>query len=400
MKNKNRTLFIDASAGASGDMILGALVDLGVPLAHIRRALNSLPLDGWTLRSRKITRCGIAGRKVDVRIKPDQPGRGWRAIRSIVKRAELEPAVRERSLAIFRRLIEAEATVHGLPFEKVHLHEAGAADAIIDVVGACAGLEKLAPARIVVSPMTTGFGTVRCAHGDYPVPGPATLLLVRGVPVSAGAIEAERLTPTGAAILTAIADDWGNLPAMKPVSVGYGAGDRELGEAPNMLRMVLGAVDIPTAGPAGKVVVIECAVDDATPQSLAHACERLLEAGALDVFTTAVTMKKGRAGHQLTVIARPEMHGELVRLLFEETTTIGLRYGMQDRCELERTVRRVRTPFGQVAVKVAKFGGRAVQAWPEYEDCAELARRHGVPLRRVQEAALRSLRGGSRKEAK
>jgi uncharacterized protein (TIGR00299 family) protein len=400
MKKRNRTLFIDASAGASGDMILGALVDLGVPLAHIRRALNSLPLEGWTMRSRKITRCGIAGRKVDVRVKADQPGRGWRAIRSIIKRAGLEPAVRERCLAIFRRLIEAEATVHGLPFEKVHLHEAGAADAIIDVVGACVGLERLAPSRIVVSPMTTGFGTVRCAHGDYPVPGPATLLLVRGAPVSAGAIEAERLTPTGAAILTGIADDWGNLPAMKPLSAGYGAGDRELGSAPNMLRMVLGEVDLPAAGPAGKVVVIECTIDDATPQSLAHACERLLEAGALDVFTTAVTMKKGRAGHQLTVMARPQLFEELVRLIFEETTTIGLRYRVQERCELERSLRRVRTPFGQVAVKVAKFGGEAVQAWPEYDDCAEAARRHGVPLRRVQEAALSALRGGSRGKSK
>jgi uncharacterized protein (TIGR00299 family) protein len=400
MSRKNRTLFIDASAGASGDMILGALVDLGVPMSHLRQALNSLPIDGWTLRSRKITRCGIAGRKVDVRVEQDQTGRGWRAIKRILESAELQPAVRERSLTIFRRLFEAEARAHGLPFEKVHLHEAGAADAIIDIVGACVGLEKLAPGRIIVSPMTTGFGTIRCAHGDYPVPGPATLLLVRGAPVSAGVIEAERLTPTGAAVLTGIADDWGNLPPMRPISVGYGAGDRELGETPNMLRMVVGAVDLPLSGPAGKVVVIECTVDDSTPQALAHACERLLDAGALDVFTTAVTMKKGRAGHHLTVMSRPDRQEELVKLIFEETTTIGLRFRVQERLELERSVRRIKTPFGQVAVKVAELDGETVQAWPEYEDCANLARRRGVSLRRVQLAALRSVRGGSRGKVK
>jgi len=391
MSRTDPLLFIDASAGASGDMILGALVDLGVPLARMRRALETLPVRGWTLRARRVVRCAVAGRKVDVRVSGHQPHRGWKELEKVVARSGLERPVRERALAIFRRLIEAEARAHGLGPEEVHLHEAGGTDAIVDVVGACVGLQHLAPARIVVSPMTTGFGTVRCAHGVYPVPGPATLELVRGCPVRAGEIETERLTPTGAAILTQIADEWGTLPPMRPAAVGYGAGDRDLGETPNLLRMVLGQAAAPAARPSSRVVVLECTVDDSTPQALAFAAERLLEAGALDVFTTAVTMKKSRPGHHLTVLARPEHWEELARRVFEETSTIGLRFRAESRLELERSSRSVATPFGQVTVKLAVLGDEVVQAWPEYEDCAAAARRHGVPLARVQQEALRRL---------
>jgi uncharacterized protein (TIGR00299 family) protein len=389
---KKPVLFIDAAAGASGDMILGALIDLGVPAAIVRRALQGLGVEGWTLRSRAVVRCGIAGRKVDVRVRGPQPHRGWAALKSIISKADLDPAVRRLSLAVFRRLIEAEAKVHGRPVNKIHLHEAGGTDAIVDVVGACVGLAHLAPRRIVVSPMTTGFGSVRCAHGVYPVPGPATLELVRGCPVRAGEIEIERLTPTGAAILTEIADEWGSLPAMRPRATGYGAGDHDLGETPNLLRMVLGDEDDPFSRPAGEVVVLECTLDDSTPQVVAFAAERLLEAGALDVFTAPVAMKKGRVGHNLTVLARPEQWEVLARHVLEETSTIGLRYHAARRIELERSVRTVTTPFGPVTVKLSRLGGRVVQAWPEYDDCAAAARRHDVSLARVQQAALRGLR--------
>jgi len=399
-KTDARLLFIDASAGASGDMILGALVDIGVPLSRIRQALKSLPLEGWSLRSRKIDRCGIAGRKIDVRVKANKPGRGFRAIKKIIDGGELDPAVKRNALAIFRRLIDAEAEAHGLPPAKVHLHEAGSADAIIDIVGAAAGLHYLSPERIVVSPMTTGFGRVRCDHGEYPVPGPATLLLTRGVPVRSGDIEVERLTPTGAAILTHYAGSWGNLPAMRPASVGYGAGDHDLGKRPNMLRMVLGSADEQAVAAAGEIVVIECAIDDSTPQALAFACERLLEAGALDVHTGAITMKKGRSGHQLTVLARPDQSEALARLVFAETSTIGLRFRRERRIELERSSCKVETGYGEVRVKLSTLDSSIMQIWPEYDDCARLARRHDVALRRIQQAALRAIKSGRRVKRK
>ena len=305
MKPDGKILFVDGTSGAAGDMVLGALVDLGVPLARIRRALESLPVEGWRLSSRRVTRAGLTARKISVRLSGDHPGRGWRDIRRILKAGELKPTVRERALKIFRRLIEAEAEVHGVAPEKVHLHEVGGIDAIVDIVGACVALDHLAPDRIVVSTLTTGAGTVRCAHGIYPVPAPATARLVRGVPVRGGDIEIERLTPTGAAILTTVADAWGTLPAMLPSKVGHGAGDRDLGDDPNFLTMILGhsALAAARSGSDGEALVLEFNVDDATPQALAYASERLFREGALEVYTTPVHMKKGRSGHQITVLA-------------------------------------------------------------------------------------------------
>jgi uncharacterized protein (TIGR00299 family) protein len=392
-----RILFVDGSSGASGDMILGALVDLGVPFAPLHRALRALPLDGWTARSRRLTRCGLVARKIDVRVRHHEHGRGFKEIRRLLRDAALPAPVRERAVQVFRRLLEAEAAVHGRTLETVHLHEAGGTDAIVDVVGACLALERLAPDRVVVSTLTTGSGRVDCAHGRYPVPGPATLELVRGVPVRAGDLEVERLTPTGAAILTAIADAWGPMPEMRPVATGYGAGTRDLGDDPNCLRMVLGesaGVSPPAAGPAdasgpsGEVVVLECNLDDCTPQVLAWTVDRLLDAGALDVCVTGVTMKKGRAGHLLTVLARPEKLGELSGTVLRETTSFGLRARIEHRIELERRFDRVRTAYGVIPVKVGLLDGRIVQSWPEHDDCVRAAKKHEVALKRVQQAAL------------
>ena len=394
MSSGRRVLWVDATAGASGDMILGALVDLGVPLARVRRALESLPVSGWTLSSRKIRRAALAARKVNVKVRGHQHGRGWRELKRILSGGDLERAVRDRALSIFRRLIEAEAEVHGTPPEKVHLHEAGGTDAIVDVVGACVGLAHLAPERIVVSPMTTGAGTVRCEHGVYPVPAPATALLIRGAPVRAGEIEVERLTPTGAAILTSVADTWGALPMMRPLAAGYGAGDRDLGDDPNLLRMILGEEEhIPTtagSGERGEVVVVEFATDDATPQLLAYTVERLFEVGALDVQAAPALMKKGRPGHHVTVLARPAAMPEVCDVILRETTSLGLRYRTESRIELQRSTRRVRTRYGAVTVKVGHLPGNDVKVWPEYENCASLARKHNVPLREVQQAALQA----------
>jgi len=386
-------LWIDASAGAAGDMLLAALVDAGAPLTEIRRGLTGLSLPGWTLRSRRVTTRGIAARRIDVRVRGDQPARGRRELHRILRRASLDPAVRRTALAVFDRLLAAEAAVHGVDLGRVHLHEAGGVDAIVDVVGVSLALARLAPRRIVVGPMTTGFGRVRCTHGDYPVPAPATLELVKGLPVRSGDVEAERLTPTGAAILTAIADDWGPMPPMRPRRVGLGAGSREIGDAANVVRVVLGEADEAATGLArldGEIVVIECNVDDATPQALAHAVERLLEAGAYDAALTPIVMKKGRPGHLLRVLCAPERAPELTDAVLRQTTTLGLRWRRESRIELARELRRVRTPFGTVRVKLGRLDGEVVQAWPEYEDCAALARRHGVPLQQVQHAALRA----------
>jgi uncharacterized protein (TIGR00299 family) protein len=405
-----RVLWVDGTAGASGDMILGALVDLGVPLTRIRGAIDSLPMDGWRMSTRKVVRRGIAARKVNVRITGKPGARGWREIRRVVNGGDLSAGVRRRALEIFRRLIEAEAEVHGLPADRVHLHEAGAIDAIVDVVGACVGLDYLAPDRILVSPLTTGYGTVRCQHGVLPVPAPATALLIRGAPVRGGEVETECLTPTGAAILTSVADGYGSLPAMKPEAVGHGAGDRELEGRPNVLRMILGRADEETAQVAaadrGRTLAIEFTVDDAPPQVLAYAVERLFAAGALEVFTAPVQMKKGRSGHNLTVLARPDRLNELAAVAFRETTTFGLRYRLESRIELERSHTRVNTSYGAVRVKTGRLDGTQVQAWPEFEDCATLARRNGVPLKEIQQAALEAYRvskatkGRRRKESK
>ena len=396
-----RLLFVDGQAGASGDMILGALVDLGLPLAELGRALDGLPLRGFTLRGKRVVRHGLVGRRIEVRVRTAERPRGFAAIARIVRAGRLPPRVRDRALAVFRRLCEAEAEAHGVSFARAHLHEAGATDAIVDVVGACWGIERLGVERIVVSPLVTGFGDIVCEHGTYPVPAPATLLLLRGLPVRGGDLEAERLTPTGAAILVTLADEWGSLPPMRPTRVGHGAGARTFDRHPNYLRMVLGesAADVPGIGDAagGEVLVLETTLDDVTPQLVAHACERLLEAGALDVWTSAVTMKKGRLGQCITVLGRPERLEPLARCLFEQTTTLGVRMRIEQRLELQREVRAVGTPWGSVRVKRGMLDGRELRAEPEFEDCAALAREQRLPLGRVQRAALE---GRTRKPAR
>jgi uncharacterized protein (TIGR00299 family) protein len=384
-----RVLFVDGSGGAAGDMLLGAFVELGVPLAKIRAAVGTLPIRGYRLSARKVLRSGIAATQVRVDVKGRQPERNLREIQDILEAGRLDPAVRARAVAIFRRLVEAEAKVHGRPVARTHLHEVGAVDAIVDVVGACVALAHLAPRRIVVSRLTTGFGSVTCEHGVYPVPAPATALLLRGVPCTAGAIEGERLTPTGAAILTTIADSFGELPSLRPLAIGYGSGTKEFSSTPNVVRMLLGeSDDAAVAGTGQAVVVVEAVMDDAPPQSLAYASERLFETGALDVHVTPVQMKKGRAGHLLTILTRAELLDDIAAVVFRETTTLGLRFRREERIELDRRIDRVTTPLGPIRVKVGLSAGTPVQIWPEYDDCAAAARRHKLPLKEVQQFAL------------
>lgn len=397
MSSADRILWIDAGAGASGDMLLGALIELGVSATAMRRALAGLPLGGWTLRPRRVERRALAATEARVVVRGEAHGaRRWRDIKRILDAGRLDADVHATALRIFRRLFEAEGRAHGLDPDRVHLHEAGATDAVIDIVGASFAVARLAPRRIVVSPLTTGSGTVACAHGDYPVPGPATTWLLRGVPVSGIEASGERLTPTGAAVLTTIADSWGGLPAMRPLAVGHGAGSRDYDDRPNVLRAVLGESH-EGAEDADEVVVLECTLDDATPQLLAYAVERVFEAGALDVFTTGTVMKKGRSGHLVTVLARPESFGPVSDALLRETTTLGVRFRRERRLELDRPMRVVSTPYGKVRVKVGVLADREIHAWPEYEDCASIARRRKIPLFAVQQAALEAHRAAGAK---
>lgn len=409
MSREEKILWLDATAGASGDMILGALVDLGASFPAVKRAIASLGLKGVRLTRRAVVRGAVSATKIDVAIaghRADdhhvhaghahgQHGRTLGDIRKIIAGARIEAAVRDRALVIFRRLVEAEGEAHGVAAGRVHLHEAGAADAIADVVGVATALHAVGPDRIVVSPITTGSGTVACAHGLYPVPGPATSLLLRGAPLSGIAADGERLTPTGAAILTSIAHAFGGPPAMKLTQVGHGAGAREYPERPNVVRALLGVRD--AAGDAPEVVVVELTVDDATPQVLAHAAERILAAGALDVHATAVHMKKGRVGQQLTALTRPDRFDAVVRAALTETTTLGLRFRREARVELERSTETVATPYGKIRIKIGALDGEEVHATPEYDDCAAAARKHRVPLFGVQQAALAARRGGTKK---
>lgn len=418
--SRERVLWIDAVAGASGDMLLGALLDAGVPLDALRAVLATLPLHGFALETRRVMRGGVAALKADVTVGGGNPehhvlrpadgpgpfhdphhGRSRREIRAIVDSGVLPPGVGEAAHRTFDRLFEAEAKAHGLDVDAVHLHEAGADDAIVDIVGTCTAVAFLAPDRIVVSPVTTGWGTVECAHGTYPIPGPATTYLLRGVPLSGIDALGERLTPTGAALLTTLAGAWGPLPAMVPIAFGHGAGTQEFPERPNCLRVVLGEAEAGsrTLPGEGEVLVVECTLDDATPQMLAFALERAFAAGALDAFTTPVVMKKGRSGHLLTVLARPDRFEAVTDAVLRDTTTIGVRFRREGRVELERSFATVETPYGPIRVKAAGREGALWHAWPEYEDCAEAARRTGAGLLDVQQAALASFRA-ARKDAR
>jgi uncharacterized protein (TIGR00299 family) protein len=416
-----RLLHFDGAAGISGDLCLGALIDLGVDLDRLRESLNALRVDGWSLEATRIDSSGIQATKVQVEVDgrpadspPEegeahhghghshdhehghehghehshaQPHRGWKEIRELIASAKLPERVKLRSLSIFRALCEAEAEVHGIPLDDVHLHEVGSVDAIIDIVGTCLALEQLGVDRISCSAPVLGGGMVRCAHGVLPVPAPATARLLQGREVRGGGPDFELTTPTGAAILVALSEHWGTLPSMSLGSSGFGAGNHVLPDRPNVLRATLGE----RAERAAGLVLIEADVDDASPELLAAACERLREAGARDVTQAAVVMKKGRVGQRLGVLCDLELRDRLVDLLFEETPTIGCRWHAVERAECEREMVEAQTEHGPVKVKVSSWKGRVVSRKPEHDACLSLAKEKGLSLREVHAAALRAL---------
>jgi uncharacterized protein (TIGR00299 family) protein len=397
-------------------MILGALIDAGLPLAALREALGRLGVDGWDIAAERVVRCGITATKFRVHESPDATGQPQshphyhvKTIKQRIDQSALSVASKAQAHVLFDRLAAAEAAIHNVPVERVHLHEVGALDSIIDIVGSVYALEWFGAERIVVSPINVGRGTVKTAHGIYPVPAPATLRLLGDAPVYAGETAAELLTPTGALVLTASATDFGPMPAMRIERVGYGAGDRDFESTPNVLRVLVGeSVDaragsaVAGASPAGRaqrgardhhtthVVVIECEIDDMNPQIFGTLMDRLHDAGALDVLYAAVHMKKNRPGTLMTVIARPDDRERLVDLVFRETTTIGVRFTEMERECLDRETVTVPTPLGAVRFKVARRGGRILNAQPEFDDLVRLADEHSRPVKEVQAVAAKA----------
>jgi uncharacterized protein (TIGR00299 family) protein len=396
-----KVLYFDCFSGAAGDMVLGSLIDAGVPLAEVRRALGSLAIEPEAVWTDRVVRAGVAATKFCVRGEdggePHHAHRHLKGVYKLIDGSALSVNGKARAKALFERLGAAEAAIHGTSMETVHLHEVGALDSIIDIVGSVFALEWLGADHIVSSPLNVGGGTVKVAHGLYPVPAPATMRLLEGVPVYAGEQKAELVTPTGALLVSSYAKSYGPVPAMTVRKVGYGAGTRDFGDTPNVLRVLIGEAD--NAGgaegphrtaPPTDVVVIECEIDDMNPQIFGVLMDRLLAEGALDVFYTAVQMKKNRPGTLLTIVAPPARRDRLISLVFTETTSIGVRYREMARECLEREAVIVATPLGPIGMKVARRNGQVLNASPEFDDCARVARERDVPLKDVQAAALKA----------
>jgi uncharacterized protein (TIGR00299 family) protein len=405
-------------------MILGALIDAGVPLEDVRRALGSLAISPDVVWTDRVVRAGISATKFSVQgedrvidhahdhddhrhthghphghddHEPGQPRatetmhhhvhRTLADIFGLIDRSALSGPGKDRAKQLFHRLGEAESAIHGTPLDKVHLHEVGALDSIIDIVGAVFAIEQLHVDRIVSSPLNVGSGTIRSEHGLYPVPAPATMRLLQDVPIYSGAVRSELVTPTGALVITAYATEFGVLPAMKVRKIGYGAGARDFLDTPNVLRVLIGEAD---ASPSHSVVVIETEIDDMNPQLFGAVMDRLFAEGALDVFYTPIQMKKNRPGTLLTVIAPPAARERLVALVFRETTTIGVRYRDMSRECLDRETVSVTTPVGEIRFKVARRNGGILNASPEFDDCVRLALEQGRPVKEIQALAMKA----------
>lgn len=388
-----KILWLEPVGGCAGDMTLAALLDLGVPVDAVERELRKLPVTGWSLRVEPGAKMGIHGIRVDVEVDEahhghdhhdhdHHHGRTWGEIRGMIEGAGLSPGAVARALAIFGRLAEAEARIHGTTPEAVHFHEVGAVDSIVDVVGVAVALDLLGPSRILSAPPPLGSGTVHSQHGPMPVPAPATLELLRGRAVRSSG-PGERTTPTGAAILAAMAED-GTPSSFVPERIGYGVGHRDFDDAPNVLRATMGR-----EGEGGEdLFVLECNLDDTTPQILAHAIDACLEAGALDAWVAPITMKKGRPAHLVGALVPGPARDGVLATLVRETPTLGIRWHKVERFVLERDFDEVETSYGTVPVKVGKRGDSVLTASPEWDVCVRRAREHGVPPREVREEAL------------
>jgi pyridinium-3,5-bisthiocarboxylic acid mononucleotide nickel chelatase len=441
--------YFDCFSGASGDMVLGALLDLGLPLDALREALGSLNIEYGGVSAERVLRASVAATRflanaerlahaasasrsearddvghhehhaqaghIDDPHTPDiahghshhhaadhehpsvvhrgghgpsHPHHSLKDIARYIERSALSRAGKDRALALFEKLGAVEAAIHEVPVERIHLHEVGALDSIIDIVGAVFGMEWLNVDEVVVSPLNVGSGTVWCAHGEFPVPAPATARLLAGVPIYAGAVANELVTPTGALLMTSYAGRFGPLPPMRVMQIGYGAGSRDFAQHPNVLRVLVG--ESAASEETERVVVLECEIDDMNPQLFGPLMDRLYASGALDVFYVPVQMKKNRPGTLVTVVAPPERREGLASVLFTESTTIGVRYQEMMRERLAREIRTVETPLGPIRFKVATRDGRVLNAAPEFEDCARLAQERSLSIKDVQAQAVKA----------
>lgn len=373
----------DPFSGASGDMLLGAVVAAGVEPTELTGVLAGLGVQGWTLATSDVLRGGLAATRVEVGVRHDDVVRTWADVRELLAAAHLPEPVRERSLRVFSRLAHAEARVHGSDVERVHFHEVGAVDAIIDVVGVCAGLHLLGVERVSCSPVATGTGMTRGRHGLLPVPAPAVLELLQGAPSMATDVAAELCTPTGAALLAEWVATWGPQPPMIVQAVGYGAGSRDL-ERPNVLRLVLGdALPAAASDEAQQALLLETTLDDLPGEFVPAVLDGLRAAGASDAWARPVVMKKGRPGLEIVCVADPALSEVLRGVLFRETTTLGVRGRLVDKWMLEREWVTVDVAGQPVRLKVGRLDGAAVNVAPEYDDCAAAAAASGLPLKEV-----------------
>lgn len=385
-----RTLYFDCFAGASGDMILGALVGVGVEPRTLVEQLSLLNVSGYEIDFETVDRSGISATHARVRTAHEKAHRHLKDILKIISESRLSDTVKERAARIFTRLGEAEARIHNVPVERIHFHEVGALDAIIDVVGSCIGFELLGVERFVCSELHVGSGIVEMAHGRFPIPPPAVAELLKDAPLYASDIRGELVTPTGAAVISTVCREFGPLPKMRVARTGYGAGTREYPNFPNVLRLMLGddaTADVEVRFDDERLLVIETNIDDMSPQIYGHLMERAFATGALDCYYTPVQMKKNRPAVLISILCRPQERDALCELLLSETTTLGVRYFEIERRALVREVVKVETQFGVIDVKVARMNGRILKGMPEYEQCREAAQRANVSLQTVQQAA-------------
>jgi len=385
-----RIAYFDCFSGVSGDMILGALIDAGLGLTELEAELARLKISGYRLKAEKTSRNGITGTKFTVEISEQHIERRFQDIIAVIEGSDLDGTVKASAREIFQELAMVEAGIHGKDMGAVHFHEVGGVDSIIDVVGAMVGMQKLGIEAIYSSRIHVGTGFVECRHGTLPVPAPASLAMLKGIPVYCQGIESELATPTGVAILKKVSRGFGVMPPMTIERIGYGAGSKEL-PIPNLLRVSVGEAGEEKYEP-DEVTLIETNLDDVSPEIVAHAAETLLKRGALDVFMTPIIMKKNRPGTMLSVLTTPDRIDELLSIIFTEVATLGVRMHRLARKKLSREIISVNTKYGDIQVKIGRAGDQIMSIAPEYESCAQIAEKRGIPLKEVYDEAGRVAR--------